>query len=54
MRKSIVAKISIKKGEKFSEDNITTKRPGHGISPMKWNKILNKISNKNYKKNDLL
>ena len=53
-RKSIVAKISIKKGEKFSEDNITTKRPGYGISPMKWNKILNKISNKNYKKNDLL
>jgi N,N'-diacetyllegionaminate synthase len=53
-RKSIVAKTSIKKGEIFSKDNITTKRPGYGISPMKWNKILNKISNKNYKKNDLL
>jgi len=53
-RKSIVAKTSIKKGEIFSEDNITTKRPGYGISPMRWNKILNKISNKNYKKNDFL
>lgn len=53
-RKSIIAKTSIKKGEKFSEENITTKRPGYGISPMRWNKILHKISNKNYKKNDLL
>jgi len=53
-RKSIVAKTSIKKGEKFSEENITTKRPGYGISPMRWNKILHKISNKNYKKNDIL
>ena len=39
-RKSIVAKKSIKAGEIFSEDNITCKRPGNGISPMKWNDII--------------
>ena len=42
VRKSIVAKTTIKKGEIFSEQNITTKRPGVGISPMKWNQILGK------------
>ena len=39
-RKSIVAKKSIKAGEIFSEENITCKRPGNGISPMKWNDII--------------
>ena len=43
-RRSIVAKIDIKKNEKFSELNITTKRPGNGISPMNWNKIIGKKS----------
>ena len=36
VRKSIVAKKKINKGEKFSIDNITTKRPGNGLSPIKW------------------
>ena len=40
IRKSIVAKSSIKKGETFTEDNITTKRPGTGITPMKWSEVL--------------
>lgn len=39
-RKSIVAKCDITEGEIFTEDNITTKRPGNGISPMKWNDVL--------------
>lgn len=39
-RKSIVAKKLIKAGEVFSEENITCKRPGNGISPMKWNDII--------------
>ncbi len=39
-RKSIVAKSDIAEGEIFTEDNITTKRPGNGISPMKWNDVL--------------
>lgn len=39
-RKSIVAKRNISKGEIFSEENLTTKRPGTGISPMKWNSVI--------------
>ena len=39
-RKSIVAKRNIKEGELFTEENITVKRPGSGISPMRWNEIL--------------
>jgi len=54
VRKSIVAKTKIKKGEKFSEGNITTKRPGTGISPMLFKKILNTKAKKNYQENDLI
>lgn len=39
-RKSIVAKCDIKKGEIYTVDNITTKRPGDGVSPMMWNEVL--------------
>lgn len=39
-RKSIIAKKKIYKGEILSEINITTKRPGTGISPMKWNEVI--------------
>lgn len=39
-RKSIVASSYIKKGEEFTAENITTKRPGDGISPMRWNEIV--------------
>ncbi|WP_369686497.1 SAF domain-containing protein [Photobacterium leiognathi] len=39
-RKSIVAKCDIKKGDVFTVDNITTKRPGNGISPMSWYDVL--------------
>ena len=53
-RKSIVAKKKIKKGEKFSLDNLTTKRPGNGISPMNWNRILSQKSTKNLNKDDLI
>ena len=54
VRKSLVASKYIKKGEIFSLENITTKRPGIGISPFKINKILGKKSTKNYKKNQLI
>ena len=53
-RKSIVAKIFISKGDKFTEHNLTSKRPGNGISPMNWNKVIGKKSKKNYKKDDLI
>ncbi len=53
-RKSIFAKKYIKKGSKFTEDNITTKRPGNGISPMRWNSIIGKNSPKDFKENELI
>lgn len=43
-RKSIVAKRSIGAGEAFSEDNLTTMRPGMGISPMRWDEIIGRKS----------
>jgi N,N'-diacetyllegionaminate synthase len=47
-RKSIVAKRDIRKGELFSDENITVKRPGTGISPMKWNEVLGQMASHNY------
>ena len=54
VRKSIVAKFNISKGDKFSEKNITTKRPGIGISPMKYEIFLKKFAKKKYLKNDYI
>ena len=51
-RKSIVAKKKIIKGSKFNHLNLTTKRPGNGISPYNWSKIIGKLAKKNYKIND--
>ena len=53
-RKSIVASKSIKKGELFTEKNITTKRPGIGISPMEWDSIIDKVAKRDYQIDDLL
>jgi len=47
-RKSIVAKCSIQKGEPFTEENITAKRPGDGVSPMRWFDMIGKTSNRDY------
>lgn len=47
-RKSIVAKHSIRKGEIFTSDNLTSKRPGTGISPMKWYDLLGKTASRDY------
>ncbi len=51
-RKSIVANRDIRKGEIFTEDNLTVKRPGDGISPMKWDKVLGKIANRDFVKDE--
>jgi N,N'-diacetyllegionaminate synthase len=53
-RKSIVALRDIKKGEFLSEDNITIKRPGSGISPMRWDEIVGQIATKDYHKDELI
>ncbi len=54
VRKSIVASRAIKKGEKFTTGNITVKRPGTGISPMKWDYILGKKSKYKFGPDELL
>jgi N,N'-diacetyllegionaminate synthase len=51
-RKSIIAKVNINKGEIFNEDNVTTKRPATGISPMKWYDVIGKVSTKDYDMDD--
>ena len=53
-RKSIVANCYIKKGEIFTENNLTIKRPGNGINPMRWDEIIGKISIRSYSKDDLI
>lgn len=53
-RKSIVAKQSIARGDIFSEENLTVKRPGNGISPMRWHDILGKVAVRNYKIDELI
>lgn len=54
VRKSIVAKTVIKKGDKLNERNLTIKRPGNGINPMKWDKLIGTKSKRDYKEDDLL
>lgn len=53
-RKSIVAAKNIKQGDVFTEDNITIKRPGKGISPMKWDEVIGTTANKDYEEDDLI
>jgi N,N'-diacetyllegionaminate synthase len=53
-RKSIVAAIDIKKGEIFTEDNITVKRPGNGISPMQWDNVIGKTAVRDFFEDELI
>lgn len=53
-RKSIVAKTEIKKGEMFTAENLTVKRPGSGISPMEWYDVLGKIAQRDYLPDQLI
>ena len=54
VRKSIVASQMIKKNDNFTTINITTKRPGDGISPMNFKKILGKKSKKSFLKDEII
>jgi N,N'-diacetyllegionaminate synthase len=54
VRKSIVAAKQINKGDKFTKENITIKRPGIGISPMKWDNVIGKIAPKDFIEDDLI
>ena len=48
IRKSLYAKKTILKGEKFTENNIIPKRPADGLSPMFWNKVIGKKAKRNF------
>ena len=53
-RKSIVAACDIKKGEILTENNLTVKRPGTGISPMRWNEVIGTVANRDYIEDDMI
>jgi N,N'-diacetyllegionaminate synthase len=53
-RKSLVAKKQIKNGDVYTSENITTKRPGTGVSPMFWDQFLGKKALRNYDIDDLI
>lgn len=54
VRKSITALRKIRKGELFSDKNITTKRPGFGINPMEWDKVIGKRALRPFEKDELI
>ena len=53
-RKSIVASREIKQGEILSEYNLTTKRPGTGISPMKWYEVIGKAAARDFSEDEMI
>ncbi|MDY7000462.1 MAG: N-acetylneuraminate synthase [Thermodesulfobacteriota bacterium] len=53
-RRSIVAARPIKKGERLTEENLIAKRPGTGISPMRWDEIIGQTAKKDYEVDDLI
>ena len=53
-RKSIVARRRIKKGEKFCSDNITAKRPGNGVTPMRWNEVIGMCAVRDFDEDELI
>ena len=53
-RKSIIAARDIKSGEVFTEENLTTKRPGNGISPMRWDEVIGKTAMRDFAEDELI
>jgi len=53
-RKSIIANRNINKGEIFTEDSLTVKRPGNGISPMKWFEIIGQCAKRDFEEDELI
>ena len=54
MRKSIVAKLAVKQGEIFTSENLTCKRPSHGISPMNWDKVVGRVAKRDYAPDEMI
>lgn len=53
-RKSIVAACNIKAGEVFTEHNLTVKRPGNGVSPMRWEEVLGQKAKRDFNEDELI
>ena len=53
-RKSIVATNTIMKGECFTEVNIAVKRPGTGISPMRWDEVLGRTAIRDFEPDEMI
>jgi N,N'-diacetyllegionaminate synthase len=53
-RKSLVASQAIKAGERFSAQNLTTKRPGTGISPMRWDEVMGRVAGHDFLADELI
>ena len=54
VRKSIVAATNIKKGDIFTPENLTVKRPGTGISPMQWDEVIGKEAKRDFQEDELI
>lgn len=54
VRKSIVAATSIKKGDLFTESNLATKRPGIGISPMRWESVIGRTAKRDFREDEVI
>jgi N,N'-diacetyllegionaminate synthase len=53
-RKSLVASQAINAGEVFTPQNITTKRPGTGISPMLWDEVMGRTALRDFREDELI
>jgi len=53
-RKSIIAVCDIQRGEKFTEKNIAAKRPGTGISPMRWDEVIGRKASRNFNEDEII
>ena len=54
IRKSLVATRNIRKGECFSEDNLTSKRPGNGISPLYYWDWIGKVAERDFQPDEII
>ena len=53
-RKSLVARSPIRAGEIFSERNVAIKRPGTGLSPMRWDEVIGRAAARDYSEDELI
>lgn len=53
-RKSIVAARNIERGDVFTEENLTVKRPGTGISPMRWNEVIGTKASRDFNEDEII